>query len=129
MTMLSFSVVDADGATVVALAGELDLYTTPNLRELVGSLIDEGRLRVVLDLSALTFCDASGLGELVRCRRVLREHDGWLSLLHVRPQTVKMIRLTGLGSVLPVYSSLPESAAAAAWEQSAQATPKTSCRR
>lgn len=108
-TMLALGVVEVDDATVVAVSGELDLCTVPGLHELVASQIAAGRVRLVLELSELTFCDATGAGELLRCRRLLRERGGRLSLLQVSPQVRRVLRITGLTGVLPAYSSLAES--------------------
>jgi anti-sigma B factor antagonist len=108
-TMLSLGVVEVDDATVVAVSGELDICTVPGLRELVASLIAADRVRLVLELSELTFCDAAGAGEMLRCRRLVRERGGRLSLLQVSPQVGRVLRITGLTGVLPAYRSLAES--------------------
>jgi anti-sigma B factor antagonist len=65
--------------TVVRVEGELDLHTSPQLRDHVLALIGESPPNVVLDLSAVGFMDSSSLGMLVTCLKRVRERDGRFS--------------------------------------------------
>ena len=62
--------------TVVEVAGELDLHTSPALRDQVLGLIEEGTGFLAIDLTKVDFMDSSSLGSLVACLKRLREHDG-----------------------------------------------------
>ncbi len=64
-----------DGAVIVRLAGELDLYTTPALRQVLLDLCAEQPKRLVVDLQEVTFVDSTGLGVLVETRSRLPERD------------------------------------------------------
>src|SRR3954447_21050822 len=67
-----FSVEDEeiDATThVVNVAGEVDLYSAPELKERVLSAIDAGKTRIVVDLSKTTFIDSTTLGVLVGARK------------------------------------------------------------
>lgn len=89
-----------DGATVVSVAGELDLATTPQLREV---LLDP-RLcpgpEVVVDLRAVSFIDSAGLGALVVGRRRLTEDDGTLAVRCTDGPVARALTMTGLDQVL-----------------------------
>ena len=54
-----------------------------------------------MDMSGLTFCDASGLGVLARIARHARQAGGQLRLISARPSLLKIIRLTGLDRSSP----------------------------
>ena len=54
-----------------------------------------------MDMSGLTFCDASGLGVLARIARHARQAGGQLRLISARPALLKIIRLTGLDRSFP----------------------------
>ena len=54
-----------------------------------------------MDLSGLTFCDASGLGMLARIARHAREAGRQLMLTSARPSLLKIMRLTGLDRAFP----------------------------
>ncbi|MFE9443155.1 STAS domain-containing protein [Streptomyces sp. NPDC006602] len=66
---------------VLRVSGELDLVTSPVLRQRVHDVIAEGGHSLVLDLSEVFFCDSSGVGVLIASRRLLRSCQGRLRLI------------------------------------------------
>jgi anti-anti-sigma factor len=73
---------DQRGAwAVLQVTGELDLVTSPVLRQRLHDVIAEGRHSIVLDLSDVLFCDSSGVGVLVGARRLIRSCHGALRLI------------------------------------------------
>ncbi|MFE6285748.1 STAS domain-containing protein [Streptomyces sp. NPDC057877] len=66
---------------VLHVSGELDLVTSPMLRQRVHDAVAEGRHSLVLDLSEVFFCDSSGVGVLIAARRLLRSCQGRLRLI------------------------------------------------
>ncbi|MER5292742.1 STAS domain-containing protein [Streptomyces pharetrae] len=66
---------------VLHVSGELDLVTSPVLRQRVHDVVAEGRHSLVLDLSEVFFCDSSGVGVLIATRRLLRSCQGRLRLI------------------------------------------------
>nr|WP_203731259.1 STAS domain-containing protein [Streptomyces sp. SID12501] len=81
--MVAFKVTDGErgGWTVLQVSGEMDLVTSPELRQRVHDAVAEGRHRVVLDLSEVVFCDSSGVGVLIATRRLMRSCQGYLRLI------------------------------------------------
>jgi anti-anti-sigma factor len=67
--------------TVLSVSGELDLVTSPALRQRVHDAVAEGRHNLVLDLSEVYFCDSSGVGVLIASRRLIRSCRGDLRLI------------------------------------------------
>ncbi|NEB04935.1 STAS domain-containing protein [Streptomyces sp. SID13726] len=67
--------------TVLQVSGELDLVTSPVLRQRVHDVVAEGRHSLVLDLSEVYFCDSSGVGVLIASRRLIRSCRGDLRLI------------------------------------------------
>lgn len=94
-----------DGWAVVAVTGELDLHTSPSLRDHVLQLIEGGERRVALDLTKVGFMDSSSLGVLVTCLKRMREHDGQLVLVGVQSTPMKVLQLTGLDRVFDIRDS------------------------
>lgn len=92
--------------TVVEVAGELDLYTSPTLRDDVVSRIDEGTRHLAVDLSRVTFMDSSTLGVLVACLKRMREKGGDITLVGVDGSPMKVLMLTGLDRVFTLAPSL-----------------------
>ncbi|MDN3023319.1 STAS domain-containing protein [Streptomyces sp. S.PB5] len=66
---------------VLHVSGELDLVTSPVLRQRVHDAVAEGRHSLVLDLSEVFFCDSSGVGVLIAARRLIRSCQGQLRLI------------------------------------------------
>ncbi|WP_406861540.1 STAS domain-containing protein [Streptomyces sp. HUAS MG47] len=67
--------------TVLRISGELDLATSPVIRRRVHDAVAIGRHDVVLDLSAVRFCDSSGVGVLIASRRLMHSCRGRLRLI------------------------------------------------
>lgn len=67
--------------TVLHMRGELDLVSSPVVRQSVHAAVAEGRHDVVLDLSEVEFCDSSGVGVLIAARRLMRSCGGRLRLI------------------------------------------------
>jgi anti-anti-sigma factor len=94
---------------IVALHGELDIATTPDVRErlndALSSTTGRGR-RLVIDLSGVTFCDASGLAVLIGTQRRARLLGTAVSLVAPRAQVVKLLHITGLDRNLTIHPTL-----------------------
>src|SRR5690606_27597504 len=81
--VVTFTVTDGEqGAwAVLRVSGELDLMTSPVLRQRVHDAVADGRHSVVLALSDVWFCGSSGVGVLIGARRLLRSCGGELRLI------------------------------------------------
>ncbi|MGR8009982.1 STAS domain-containing protein [Streptomyces hypolithicus] len=66
---------------VLHVSGELDLVTSPAVRQHVHDAVAQGRHRVVLDLSEVLFCDSSGVGVMIAARRLMHSCGGDLRLI------------------------------------------------
>ncbi len=91
----------ADGYQVIRVTGELDIATAEKAYSYISGVIDGRPAPVTVDLSGLTFCDASGLGVLARIARHARQAGRQLRLASPRPSLLKLIRLTGLDGTFP----------------------------
>jgi anti-sigma B factor antagonist len=100
--------------TVLALTGEIDIYTAPRLRDALDESIGGGAHHIVVDLEGVPFIDSSGLGVLVVALRRLKECDGAIHLVCERENVIRAFRLTGLLSVFPLHASREEAIAGAA---------------
>ncbi|MFD4612920.1 STAS domain-containing protein [Streptomyces sp. NPDC058440] len=80
---MAFKVTDDEQGewSVLRVAGELDLVTSPVLRQRVHDVVAQGRHDLVLDLSEVFFCDSSGVGVLIAARRLIRSCQGRLRLI------------------------------------------------
>jgi anti-sigma B factor antagonist len=100
--------------TVVSVAGEIDVYTAPILREALDKQIALGHGNLIVDLDDVTFMDSTGLGVLVGRLKRVRGQSGSLRLVCTQERVLKVFKITGLDKVFAVYESLVEARAAAA---------------
>ncbi|MDQ2813972.1 MAG: STAS domain-containing protein [Actinomycetota bacterium] len=103
-----------DGYQVIGVTGELDIATADKAYAYISEVIDSWQVPVTVDLSGLTFCDASGLGVLAKVARHARQAGRQLKLTAARPPLLKIMRMTGMDrafpellSPAPAYSVLP----------------------
>ncbi|WP_426242835.1 STAS domain-containing protein [Nocardioides sp. LHG3406-4] len=104
---------EADGKTVVAVGGEIDVYTAPKLRDKITELVGEGVYDLVVDLSAVEFLDSTGLGVLVGGLKKVRAHDGSLTLVCNQDRLLKIFRITGLAKVFVIHDDAASALASA----------------
>src|SRR5260370_30299261 len=105
---LDISTRTVGGITIAELAGELDIASAPALREQLLSLLSPGSSRLVIDLSKVSSCDASGLAVLVGTGRRARLLGGFMRLAAVSPQADRALHITGLHRPLPVSPLSPQ---------------------
>ena len=99
---------EVDDWTVLEVKGEVDLYTSPALRERIVELVEEGQIRVIVDLQEVGFLDSSGLGALVGALKRVNERGGRLMLVCPEGSPLKVLTITGLDKIFPIHSSLDE---------------------
>jgi anti-sigma B factor antagonist len=99
------------GATVLALAGELDLATIGVLKDAVGDRLTPDA-HIVLDLAGLTFCDSTGLGAFVALHRQARTSGARFAVAAPRRRIADLFTLSGIDQVIVVYDSTDSALAA-----------------
>jgi anti-sigma B factor antagonist len=107
----AFAITDrqVDGEThLVAVTGEIDLFTAPEFKQRMSAPIDAGRSNLVVDLTATTFIDSSSLGVLIGAHRRLKLRGGTLVVVCDNDAIVKTFRITGLDGVFKLVSSVDE---------------------
>ncbi|MDT0328974.1 STAS domain-containing protein [Nocardiopsis lambiniae] len=106
-----------DGATVVALGGELDLATAEKAYEAIAAVAVRGC--VVVDLSEVAFIDASGVNALINAMRVTTRERHHLALARPPRQLSRILDVLDLHSLLPTHADLASAVAAHAGSRAA----------
>lgn len=83
---------DDPEASVIALAGELDLASVETTRGGIAPILDRQPTRVTFDLEKLTFMDSSGIALLVQISNDIET----VTLIHVPPIVHRVLEATGL---------------------------------
>ena len=108
---LTITTREAEGRTVVAVAGEIDVYTAPRLREEITELVAAGTYDLVVDMSEVEFLDSTGLGVLVGGLKKVRAHEGSLQLVCNQDRLLKIFRITGLAKVFVIHDTAEDALA------------------
>jgi anti-anti-sigma factor len=93
------------------LAGEIDFTSAGAVQSALLAMILPGGGTVLADLSRITFLDSSGIGVLVQAHRTASERDTRLAIVTSDPVR-KLLRLTGLDTVLETYDEVSAAEAA-----------------
>ena len=102
---LNLTTREVDGVTVVAVGGEIDVYTAPKLRDQITELVAAGTHQILIDLEEVEFLDSTGLGVLVGGLKKVRAYDGSLELICTQERLLKIFRITGLAKVFVIHES------------------------
>ena len=97
-----------EGSYAISLAGEVDLYTAPEIKQQLLEVISQGGKNVIVDFSDTTFIDSTTLGVLVGGVKRLRSNDGQLSLVCNDRNITKIFEITGLDRVFTIYATRGE---------------------
>jgi anti-sigma B factor antagonist len=90
---------------VVAVRGEIDLFTAPELKQRLTDAIEGGKTRIVVDLSDTTFLDSTALGVLIGAVKRLRSRDGGaLVIVNVDQNIAKTFEITGLDQIFTIVA-------------------------
>jgi anti-sigma B factor antagonist len=103
-----------DRTHVVSPTGEIDLLTAPTLGRRLLGLVDEGKTRLVVDLSKVTFMDSTGIGVLLNVLRRLGHRRGQLVLVCPTERIMRPFEISGLVGLLQIFSSREEALGAVA---------------
>lgn len=105
---LSVSSADQGAVTVVHVAGEIDVYTAPLLREVLDKQVAAGRTNLVVDLENVSFMDSTGLGVLVGRLKLVRGQNGTLRIVSAQERILKVFKITGLDKVFHIYPTVDD---------------------
>jgi anti-anti-sigma factor len=99
-----------DGATIVSLAGELDLYNASDVRAALLEACAEEPSVLVIDLAEVTFIDSTALGVLIEARSRLADRDGF-RLAAPGLETRRALEVSGLDKHFSVHDTVAEALA------------------
>jgi anti-sigma B factor antagonist len=104
---------DEGGTVVIAVHGQADLHTAPDLRAAITEALDTGATGLVVDLSEATFIDSMTLGVLLGAVKRLRPSGGKVTIVCVDPHIRRIFEITLLDRVFSLHSDRDEALAVA----------------
>lgn len=97
-----------NGVPVLILKGEVDVYTTPQMKEHLSSLIQQGAKQIVVDLSNVSYFDSTALGALIGALHRLKEHEGNILIAGASARVKRVFEITGLDKVFDMYETIEQ---------------------
>jgi len=105
---MKIAVTKENDIAIVAVEGEIDVETSPQLRERFDELLAQGEHNFVIDLGGVDFIDSSGLAAFVRLFKRVRVGEGDVKLCCIRPEILKIFELTRLNRVFDIFDTRAE---------------------
>lgn len=93
---------------VLDIEGEIDVYTSTQLKETIVSTIGEGIKFIVMNLSKVEYLDSTGLGVLIGALKHLREKQGNLIIVSPSMRIMRIFEITGLYKIFSIYQTEEE---------------------
>jgi len=110
---ISFPVEVIEGVPVVTAPEEIDIANAARLKAALleaalTEMAEPGRALLVVDMSRTRFCDSAGLNALVGAARQARAEGGEVRLVVTSEAVSRIVELTGVDRVIPIYASLED---------------------
>jgi anti-sigma B factor antagonist len=109
---ISISRTTAGSVPIVAVSGEVDVYSAPALKDKITELIASGEHTLIVDLGNVAFLDSTGLGALVEARTATVESGGSMPVVCEQERILKLFTITGLDGVFTIHPSIGDAVAA-----------------
>ncbi len=94
-----------DDIWLVAINGRLDQTLNPTLEQQLTTLLDEGKIWLVVDLSETDYINSGGLRTLVTGWRKAKQQDGNLVLCGLNGRLQEIFHMVGFDQLFQIYSS------------------------
>ncbi len=96
------------GDPILTLHGDVDMRTSPTLRDKLLQLIQQRPERIVLDLAGVPYMDSSGIGTMVELKRRLDRIGGKLVLAGLQPRVRSLLEITRLDQFFAIVENTDE---------------------
>lgn len=106
---MEYSVSEKQGFTILELRGKI--MGGPEATEIndkINHLIDEKKIKIIIDLASVDWMNSSGLGILIGAVHVLKSNNGALCLINVSDRIKNLLKITKLDTVFEIHDSFKE---------------------
>ena len=100
-------ITNEQGYLIIHFSGEIDLHSRPHSREIILDCLGQGR-NTILDLSAVTYLDSSGVASFVEGYKYAKENGIEFGLMNINELVTKVLQMARLDTVFPIYNSLSQ---------------------
>ncbi len=105
---MRIEIIDYQGVKVLALSGEIDMYTSPTLREELMGLINKRVTPLLVDLKGVSYIDSSGIATFVEGLKRMMSYGGRLKLIGLLEGVKEIFSFSRLDKVFEIYGNLED---------------------
>lgn len=99
---LNIETQEHDGYYEIKVGGELDVYTVPELEQVLTPIKQEGTHDVYVNLTNVSYMDSTGLGLFVGTLKALNKNDKELYIIGASERISRLFEITGLSDLMHV---------------------------
>ena len=96
---------EGEGCNILNVCGDVDVYTSPKVKESINALIEKEIYNIVVNLEDVRYVDSTGLGVLIGALKRVKEHNGNIVLVCTNPQIKKIFQITGLVKIFSIFAN------------------------
>ncbi len=94
---------------IVSIEGELDHHMALEVREEIDRTIQKNPVKnLIFDFKNLNFMDSSGVGVVIGRYKQIQKLNGMTSLVHVNPHVMRIIEISGLHKIIPIFKNIED---------------------
>ena len=97
-----------NNTSIIKLIGDIDVYTSPDLKYAITSQIDFGAKRIIIDMEDVYYIDSSGIGVFISALGELKKRNGKIGIVKITENVRKVFELTKITSFLPIFMTVSD---------------------
>ncbi|MEF9438713.1 MAG: STAS domain-containing protein [Candidatus Mariimomonas ferrooxydans] len=107
---MNIEITDHKGNKVIAVSGDIDMYSSPALRKELLSLIDKKAANLLVDFSGVSYIDSSGIATFVEGLKMMKAggYGGRLKLIGMPEGIMEIFRFSKLDNIFEIYGNVDD---------------------
>ncbi|OGW38060.1 MAG: hypothetical protein A2Y97_00165 [Nitrospirae bacterium RBG_13_39_12] len=105
---MNIEIVDYKGRKIIALTGDVDMYTSPILRENLLNLIKKKIPALCVDFNGVSYIDSSGIATFVEGLKCMKLYGGKLQFFNIPERIMEIFSFSKLDKVFEIYGNIDD---------------------
>ncbi len=105
---VSFEIRQQDGVDVLDISGQLDAFTTPEVKAEFKTLTDANHYKLALNFAGVDYVNSTGIGAVVAAAQQVRKRKGDLKIFAMKADIRKVFDLVGASKILEIFETEQE---------------------
>jgi anti-sigma B factor antagonist len=105
---MEIKIIDRDGAKIIALSGDIDIYTSPEVRKQLLRMVDQRISVIMVDLTDVAYIDSSGIATFVEGLKGMMSYSGRLKFFGMPERVKEIFNFSKLDKVFDMYGSMED---------------------